>query len=42
MQRKFDGKCGLLDKVTGNLDGYYGNRTDFTAHFLSGLIVIVR
>ena len=42
VQRKFDGKIGLYDKVTGNLDGYYGNRTDFTAHFSSGLLVILR
>ena len=42
VQRKFDGKIGLYDKVTGNLDGYYGNRTDFTAHFSSGMLIIVR
>lgn len=42
VQRKFDGKIGLYDKVTGNLDGYYGDRTDFTAHFPSGLLVILR
>ena len=42
VQRKFDGKCGLLDKVTGNLDGYYGPRADFTAHFSSGMLIIVR
>lgn len=42
VQRKFDGKIGLYDKVTGNLDGYYGDRADFTAHFPSGLLVTLR
>lgn len=42
VQRKFDGKIGLYDKVTGNLDGYYGDRADFTAHFSSGLLVTLR
>ena len=42
VQRKFDGKCGLLDNVATNFYGYYGTRTDFTAHFSSGLLVILR
>ena len=43
VQRKFDGKIGLYDKVTGNLDGYYGDRADFTAgNPPRGLAVFVR
>jgi len=42
VQRVFDGKCGLLDNVTTNFYGYYGDRADFTAHFSSGMLIIVR
>ena len=42
VQRVFDGKCGLLDNITTNFYGYYGDRADFTAHFSSGLLVILR
>ena len=42
VQRVFDGKNGLRDNVTGNFYGYYGTRTDFTVHFPSGLVIIVR
>lgn len=42
-QRKFDGKNGLYDNVTGNFYGYYGTRTDFTAFFApAGLVIIVK
>ena len=42
VQRVYDGKCGLLDNVATNFYGYYGTRTDFTAHFSSGMLIIVR
>lgn len=42
VQRVYDVKCGLLDNVATNFYGYYGPRTDFTAHFSSGLLVILR
>jgi len=42
VQRVFDGKCGLRDNVTTNFYGYYGDRADFTAHFSSGMLIIVR
>ena len=42
VQRVYDGKCGLLDNVATNFYGYYGDRADFTAHFPSGMLIIVR
>jgi len=42
VQRVYDGKCGLLDNVATNFYGYYGDRADFTAHFSSGMLIIVR
>ena len=42
VQRVYDGKSGLLDNVTTNFYGYYGTRTDFTAHFSSGMLIILR
>ena len=42
-QRKFDGKVGLYDNVTGDFLAYYGSLTDFTAGYLPrGLVVFVR
>lgn len=42
-QRKFDGKNGLYDNVTGDFLAYYGSLTDFTAGYLPcGLVVFVR
>ena len=42
VQRVFDGKNGLHDNVTGNFYGYYGTRTDFTASFPLGTVIVVR
>ena len=43
VQRVYDGKCGLLDNVTTNFYGYYGDRADFTAgNPPRGLAVFVR
>ena len=42
VQRKFDGKNGLLDKVTGEFYAYYGPNTDYAAGELSGFMVFVR
>ena len=42
-QRKFDGKNGLYDNVTGEFCAYYGSRTDFTAFIPPpGTVVFVR
>ena len=41
-QRVFDGKNGLYDTVRNKFYGYYGSSTDFTAHFSSGMLIIVR
>jgi len=41
-QRVFDGKNGLYDTVRNKFYGYYGLSTDFTAHFSSGMLIIVR
>ena len=41
-QRRFDGKNGLYDTVSSKFYGYYGSSTDFTAHFSSGMLIIVR
>ena len=41
-QRVFDGKNGLYDTVRNKFCGYYGSSTDFTAHFSSGMLIIVR
>lgn len=43
VQRKFDGKNGLCDNVTGRFYAYYGTRADYTAGYLPcGLAVFVR
>ena len=41
-QRVFDGKNGLYDTVRNKFYGYCGSSTDFTAHFSSGMLIIVR
>ena len=42
-QRKFDGKNGLCDNVTGRFYAYYGTRADYTAgNPPRGLVVFVR
>lgn len=43
VQRKFDGKNGLYDTVTGEFLAYYGSRTDFTAFVPPpGTVIFVR
>ena len=42
-QRKFDGKNGLYDNVTGDFLAYYGSRTDFTAFIPpAGLLLLIK